>query len=373
MGTPSQSSRGGRADRAAARRSRGAPRRSALALIALLCCTLLLAGVALAVPLAHAAQPADSGALTIVVPAPGGNNVSQGPVGANVSVSASGLASGDSYQLGYAQQSIGCASGFTAVAGTGPLPANGDGSLTATIAWPSDANAVGSSYYLCLSDTTTPTNPNVPSTQVFRVESSSAPSITITTATPPSVTGTATATTPANGTTTVQAGSQVSITGQNFVPDNTQLAAYLTLSGTPSTGELKQGKLGGCAPFSSQGGGTVSTTCTLPTTNTGPWYLIVASTGGSAKFPPALEAAAPLSIVPAPNATATPSVTATASPSPKPSTTPRGGTGGGHTSSGATSNEVAGVIGLSALAIILFVVGVLLLASTLTTPRRPNA
>lgn len=373
MGTRRQGSREGRVDWMAARVGGGAPRRSALALIALLCCTLLLAGLALAVPLAHAAKPADGGTLTIVVPAPDGNNVTQGPVGTNVSVSATSLSGGDSYQLGYAQQSIGCDSGFTAIASTGPLPASDNGNLSATVAWPSDANAVGASYNLCLSDTTTTSNPVVSSTQVFRVEASSAPTIAVTAATPPGSTGTATATTTTNGATTVQAGAQVTISGQNFLPDNTPLAAYLTLSGTPSLGELKQGKLSGCASFNSQNGGSVNTTCTLPTTNTGPWYLIVASTGGPAKFPPALESAAPLNIVPAPNATATPSVTATPSPSPKASATPKGGTGGGHVSSGPTSNEVAGIIGLSALAIILFVAGVLLLASTLTTPRRHNA
>lgn len=345
-------------------------------LVGLMCCLLVLSGLSLAVPLARAATPSNapaaSGTLTIVVPAPS-NGVAVGPVGANVSVTASGLTASDSYQVGYAPHSIGCASGFSALPNTSALSPASDGSLSTTVTWPSSANAVGSSYDLCLRDTTTTTNLDVASTQTFRVESSAPPSITVAEAGPAS----STATTTTTSATTVEAGTQVTITGQNYVPDNTPLAAYITYSSTPTASELSQGKLKQCPAFNSQGGGYFTVTCILPSSNTGPWYLIVASTDGAAKYPPALEAMAALNIVPAPAATATTTPAATASASPKASTTPHGNTGGtgngGKASPGPTGNEVAGIIGLSALAIILFVVGVLLLASTLTTPRRPGA
>lgn len=347
--------------------------RGVLAWVGMLGVAIVVLGLAaVGAPRARAAgqTPADkSGSISIQIPAPSGTTAS-GPVGTNVSFAASGLAAGDTYQLGYALQTVTCDAGFTPFAGVSPFSPGGDGSLSSTISWPSAAGQVGSQYYLCLQDTTTSGTPDVVSTQTFQVNGSTAPSITVAATTPQTGNGQGGN---GNGGTTVPDG-QVTITGKNFL-ENVNLAVYLVNQTKPAPNNLNtQSQLnpdnGG--PITPDSGGNFSATVTLPPGYAKQWTLVVATTDGTDALPPSLMATKQINIVAAATPTPTPSPTATTAPQPSPTASAgTGGTGNG-TNKNVSSATVAGIIGLSALAIILFVAGVLLLSSTLTTPRRPG-
>lgn len=330
-------------------------------------CTLLL----MAVFAAHAAaRPADPrSTLNIVLPKPSAS-VAEGPVGALVSIKAT-LQGTDSFQVGYATQNTGCQNGFTPVASASPQAPSADGTLALTFAWPQDAAAIGTAYYACLQDTTTSTTV-IQSSQVYRVDDASAPSIQVQAAGTGTTGAMGTATiTPGDSGVPMAAGGQATITGANFTPPGAALAAYLTYGATLSPAAIAgQSPLTtvGNAPIVSDGSGAFTTTVLLPQNTIGSsWYLQVVSTDGTAKLLPSLEAAAHVNIAVQPTITPSPPATRTVAPVASRVTQ----AGQPPASGGPSKRAIAGVVALSGLSIVLFIVGVLLLASTVSAPRRP--
>jgi hypothetical protein len=122
-------------------------------------------------------------------------------------------------------------------------------------------------------------------------------------------------------------------------------------------------QVSGTGSFSPDANGAFTATVQLPgATDPGTYYLYAVSADGSDSAPPSLAAFKKISIVERP----TPVPTATA----KAHSTATGGTGNNNTGGGGIhiQNPTA-VLGLGALSIILFVVGVILLASAAGTPR----
>src|SRR5262245_39681151 len=106
---------------------------------------LLGAWVLLAVTILSASPTAyadSSPVLKILTPAPS-NSQAEGPVTTNVTIQAQGLTPGDTFQLGYAQQSGGggCNTVFTAFPNF-TTPVQSDGTFLTTFAWPADVNSV---------------------------------------------------------------------------------------------------------------------------------------------------------------------------------------------------------------------------------------
>jgi hypothetical protein len=309
-------------------------------------------------PGAHATSLADTVSLAILVPNPQ-SNIAEGPVGTNVTLSGQGAQAGHDYQLSYALVRLGCTAGGNL--GNGTVKADASGKFTTTFVWPGSAAAVGSTYVICFKDTAQLGLPT-PSDQSFRVDAASPPSITL--AQVPA--------TPIPGNVKPEgsyyAGDPVQIIGKNFYSNGTQLLAFVNLNQNFAPGDLqsanalKQPNDGALFPADANGSFTV--TVNLPSAIIGNLFLHVVSNDGTGKYLPALIATQPIKIIARPNPTATvaPTVTPTAGVTPTP-----GGSGG--SGNGADRARLLGVISLSGLSILLFILGVYLLTSTGASPR----
>src|SRR5262249_51071005 len=194
---------------------------------ALLSIWVLLAAAGLGMsPTAHADS---SPTLTILVPVPApANSQAEGPVDTNVTIQAQGLPPNDTFQLGYAQAGNGgsCNNGFTGFAGF-TVTAQRDGTFLTTIPWPVDVNAVGTIYYICAQDTTTP-GTTIQSAQTFLIDSAQPPTIEVTPGLGPgNGTPTAAAASPAPTPAGFVPSGQVDIAGQTFSPTGRPLLAIL--------------------------------------------------------------------------------------------------------------------------------------------------
>jgi hypothetical protein len=349
------------------RRDGGRERRGPLARGGLMAALLLLNLTALSalfiagVPTTSAAAASPLGSISIKVPRVS-SGVAQGPVGANVSVEGTGIAD-HTYQLGYATTDSNCATGISLIPGT-TIKASSAGAFSKTFSWPASAGGRGTSYYVCAQDTApiVPPTPSIQSTDLFKVSATDAPSIDVSAA---PVTSTAPAggpvPTPPDG--HFFAGSRVQIVGTNFLPANTQLEAYYTLSGAFSPADPQNFRPlttdAGGTTFTSQNNGGVAVTVTLPNAPIGQVYLHVVSKDYVAgKYPPSMVATQQIQVDRAPTPTpptASPSVQIT------PSVTAGGGNGGGSNSPDPA--RVLAVVGLTGLSIILFIVGIILMTS----------
>src|SRR5262249_58252151 len=104
-----------------------------------------------------------------------------GPVGANVSISATQATAGATFTLGWAAQSDGCVNAsaitnFSDSAAT--VTADSSGNFTATVVWPGDAGTPGAQFAICATDTGDPTDV-ITAAQTFQVLGSSAPAISL--------------------------------------------------------------------------------------------------------------------------------------------------------------------------------------------------
>ena len=341
-------------------------RRLALALTAT-CAMLLALAVAAPAHSAHAATLHDSGALRIVVPS-GNNGSPAGPVGTYVTVQASSLTPNGDYKLGVALQDAGCQGGFTDLGQT--TTADSTGSIVTTFQWPESAKATGSSYVVCAQSQAD--NSFETSDSAFTVLSDKSPSIGIKRVAPPAGTSTPTASTPQplpNG--VFQAGDYVQITGRDFLPGGTGLAVYL------STQQIKTAQdVQSLTPLPTADGSSVSSNASgsfvaivqIPAQTQSPsqYYLYVTSTDGDSttKAPPSLEAYKQILVEPAPAPTATPTNT------PTPTVTATPATGGSSTGGTGGGKPTGAIIALGVASILLFILGVILLASAATTPRQ---
>ena len=160
--------------------------------------------------------------LTIQTPVPSGTT-SEGPVGANVTINGQGFTPSDTLVIGYASVDQGCTAGNIPLSPQVSVPAGGDGSFTSTFAWPSSAANIGASYYVCITDSTTP-GATVQSTQQYKVDASAAPSITLTPGMGPNDA------TPVAGQTAFIIGGQIALTASNYQPGGKALTALLLTS-----------------------------------------------------------------------------------------------------------------------------------------------
>jgi hypothetical protein len=329
---------------------------------------LLLGWVAAGATITVAHADSSTPALAILYPVPA-NGTATGPVGANVTISGTGLAPGDKYILGFATKDTGCAAGFTPIDASGLSP-DANGALSDTFSWPQAAGSPGTSYLVCLQDATHTDVPGVASAQVYLVASASAPAIRVqhppstTTPTPgqPSL--------PALNNSTYYPGSQIRIIGTYFVPGGQQLEVYLNpaAGGVPKTRpDLVTGlqQVGGSLTPDNSGSFTADVSLPDPSqagpgTAPGSYELCVVSGDGDNSNPPSLEACKKITIQAAP--TPTPTSTGTVPPT----ATPGGsGSGGG----GGSIPNLGWAIGLGGLSVVLFFAGVILLASAAAMPR----
>ncbi len=300
------------------------------------------------------AAPLDSGSISILVPAN-----PQGPVGTNLYIRAAGLTPGDAYQLGYAPQSATCAGTVTPISTASPATAESNGAFFSAFAWPPDANAVGTAYYICAQDQTTPTNPPVASADLFTVDSAAAPSIQINAV---DRSGAPLATPPPNN--TLYAGGYAQITGNNFLPGGVQLLVQETAD--PFTASLYNPNralsvVSGSPITTASGSFTI--VVQLPQEQ-GAFYLSVVSADGRIGPPAVLSslvASQQVTISPPP-ATPTPTVSATATATATPTPTP-------SPSRGPSSGQVAAVVGLGSASVLFFLIGIILLVSAAVTSR----
>jgi hypothetical protein len=332
-------------------------RRRAHILFALLLGLLLACIEALpsATPGAHARPLVTAPSLSIVVPAPGSNNIAEGPVGANITVAAQNLAPGDTYHIGYATQDAQCQSGFQNLP---EMPqAAADGTFTQTLVWPTSLNAVGALYYICAQDATTPTNPVAQSQQLFRVEAAQAPSVSVQ-AVSASTSGSST------GPATLYTGVGAAITGKNFVPGGLTLLVYLLTKQVHSAGDLQSTPLNTLdnSPIKTQDSGAVSATVQVPPAITpGRYFLYVVSNDGQGASLPSLVAFTEVMVTPPPTVT----------PTPKPTSTPNSGaTGNGNNPKGFSTKHIIAIVALAVLSLVLIVLGIVLLASAAALPRQ---
>lgn len=316
---------------------------------------------------AHAATPRDStGSLHIAVPTDA-NGGPAGPVGTYVMVVGSSLTPNGTYKMGVALKDAGCQGGYTDL-GLNPLQANARGSLFESVRWPSSINNTGSSYYFCIQDLSG--GGFVQSDSTFTVLGASPPSISVAHAQPTVGPGTPTPST-SRADNVYQYGESAEITGANFLPGGTNLAVYLAtqpitnaktlLSATPL--QTIDG-----STITSDSGGSFTATVKIqpPSQRTASYYLYVVSDDAdtSVNARPSLEAERQIIVQPAP----TPTATATAT-TPPPTATPKNQGGGGNDGGNIGGKRFAAIVGLGVLSVVLFIVGVILLASAATTPR----
>lgn len=314
-------------------------------------------------PAAHAASNAQ---VMILTPVVGSDNSAQGPVGANVTIQASGLTPQTSYTVGVAIAPQGCVSQFINATNQ-PVSADANGSFTTTFLWPKDAAAVGSSYYICVQDATQPVSIALQSLQVYIVRAANAPLIDVKPA-PQSSGGAGTPTTgpiPPQGSNRFYAGEQVTITGQNFVPGGQNLSAYLTTQKITDASQLQSATalqtLDGSAIVPDNNGSFSTTVVLTQNASPGKYYVYIVSQDTQSGALPSLMAEKSITIIPQP--TPTPTVTV----APTPTSTP-GGAGTSTTGSNSPSN-LGAIIGLGVTSALLFIIGVILLASAAAMPR----
>ncbi len=293
---------------------------------------------------------ADSPELQIVVPVPSSSAVAQGPVGTNVSITAQiPTAPNDSYQIGWAPQSGTCATNFSATS-LAPIAADGSGNLSATFAWPNNANTIGASYYVCALDATNPGNGYFQSAQLFQVAASSKPSITVSGQSSTGLKG-------------IFVGGTLQLNGDQFLPGGTKLYVFLNSSQAFAPSDLQPNQAlpttEGSDITSGDDGGFSATVKVPDDSQAGALFLHVVSSDGTPDFPPALVATKQITIALAPTPTPNPTPTLPANP------------GGGGQSN--TNGSMPAIIGLGVLSVVLFVLGVILIATVATSPSPGNS
>jgi hypothetical protein len=297
-------------------------------------CALLAALVALSLlgiaPAdAHAHDEGNQATLSIQRP-------NSGPVGAHVVGAAKYFTSSHTFALGYILSGNNCLLNFTAIPDASTFTVKSDGTATFTFVWP--ATDTGT-YFVCARDVANVTIPPVQSNNHFVVLGTTAPAIEVTSA--PGDSGTPTPT----SNDTYYPGSEVQVTGTNFLPGGTTVGVFY--SGVQS--EL--GTLLSSGINADTQGGFI-TTVKLPDFRTGVLYLHAATLDASNGLPPSLQADAQITVSLAPTATTTPSPTPSPTATVPPTTTTPPTTG-----NGGDGPRTAGIVGLSSLSVLLLGLG----------------
>ncbi|MGH7194747.1 MAG: hypothetical protein ACREJM_14605, partial [Candidatus Saccharimonadales bacterium] len=207
---------------------------------------------------------------------------------------------------------------------------------------------------------------------IYTVRAGSAPSITVKAAPATASNGSGTqAPIPPQGPNQYYPSSQITITGRNFVPGGQPLSVYLSTQKITTLSQLQsaqQLQTTDGSPITPDNNGSFTATVTLPAAPgavPGSYYVYVTSQDTqNGTTLPSLIAGKSITIVqqPAP----TPTVTV-APPTATVRSTPTGSGGSGGTSGGPQNLGV--VIGLGVTSVLLFVIGVILLASAAAMPR----
>jgi hypothetical protein len=338
-----------------------------LALIAAVAILGMLPSTLLRAETARADSP---GTLSILFPVPG-SGTSLGPVGTHVTVTGTGFTANLALQLGAATHDVGCTpSGFQPFGNPGfSVTADGSGTFQTTFQWPSSLAFSGTVYYICAED---PSSALTQSQTTFTVAGTQGPAITGSKPVPGPTPGPGT---PALPTTGYYPGSTIEIDGSNFLPDNTTILAYLTTSqiSQPSdfTSAVPLTAVGG-QPITSTNNGQVTATVQIPSDQTpGNYFLYLVSADGRANdqqiaLPSLIAGSAVINVTTAP---AAPTATATTTAA-TPTNAPRGSTTGTGGTPPDKPEKLIAVFGLGALSVVLFIIGVILLASAATLPRQ---
>lgn len=245
-----------------------------------------------------------------------------GPVGEHAQVQGSNFPDG-AYDLVLALGDVNndatvCSSSTIPV---GPTVSASGGAFTANFDWPAAANQVNSTYSICALNDSDHSVASHQDTGPFTVLSANAPSISISSA-------------------TVAAGGKITVTGQNFVPEQTVTVYVAPCSscGAPKTVNVNVNSSGHTS-------GTFSTTLTLP-----------ASTAPNSYFVGAISANGVLSadeqslaVGAAPTATPTATGTATAGLT---ATTTANGSGGGSGGDNSGTLIILGIVAVVILAVL---------------------
>lgn len=306
------------------------------------------------------ADPADpsAGSMHVVVPAPlTDNKTVQGTVGTNVSISAGQATANATYNLGWASQATGCASPITPFTDTPSVTADDGGNFAATFAWPDAAGTPGALYVICASDSANPTDV-ITADQVFQVLSSSSPMITLTQAPSSTTSGKK-----------FNAGGPVEVRGSGFYPQGTAIAFFVTSRSTFAPQDYQSDnalKTEDGSPVTSDGQGQFTAVVTLPNLIIGQLFMHAVSTDailtGQNAFPPSLTATRAIQII---QAEATPTVQPSPTPKTQKDVTPPGAKNTDHT------RRIVAIATLGVLSIILFIIGGILVASSVIGPRTP--
>ncbi|HLJ80369.1 MAG TPA: hypothetical protein VKT52_02710, partial [Ktedonobacterales bacterium] len=339
--------------------------RMALPLLASLALILVWGLASITLAKVPAARASGNATVAIIVPQPDSSGNARGPVGAYVSISAQNLNAQDTYVIGVGLSSVGCSAQFIPSGSQGVAP-DTNGNLVTTIIWPSAANAVGSSYYICVQDHSQPGSPAIQSTDTYTVRAGNPPSISIAPAALPNGTP---GPIPPQGSNSYYAGSQITITGQNYVPGGEPLAIHL-LSRPPTDQNdiLNAPTLPPTdnSTIVADPNGSFTTTVALPVPQTSlpaKFYVYVVSQdqqqfqGGTTY--PSLIADKSITIVAQPSPTPTVTVAPTSTPAHTVTTT--------NNDNGPPN--LGAVIGLGVTSALLFIIGVILLASAASMPR----
>jgi hypothetical protein len=310
--------------------------------------------------LARTANADSPGTLAIIVPNPTSSNTSLGPVGTNVTITGTGLTASDTYQIGFATQDATCTSGFQAF-GNVSVTTDTSGNFATTFAWPSSLANVGTVYYICAEDAASSL---VQSQTTFTVAGAQPPTITAKSVPGPTP-GPGTPSVPTTG---FYPASTVEIDGTSFLPGATNLVAYLASSQVQKPSDLSSAvqlsPVGGQA-ITSSSNGQVTAMVQIPFSQApGNYFLYLVSSDSQADALPSLMASVAISVAMAPTPTATPTTVVT------PTNTPSTSTIVPSTPAGPSPAKLVAIFGLGALSVVLFIIGVILLASAAALPRQ---
>lgn len=260
-----------------------------------------------------------------------------GPVGEHAQVQGSNFPDGV-YDLVLAAGDVNadstvCSSGTIPVGS--PVTASG-GSFTASFDWPSAANSVNTAYSICALNDGDHSVASTLDSGPFTVLSAGAPIIAISAS-------------------SIAAGGNITVTGQNFVPEQSVLIYIAPCSscGAPKTASASVTSAGHNA-------GTFSVKLTIPTSTSPSGYFVGAISGNGV-----LSAAEQsLTVVDAPTPTATATATATANPT---ATSAAGGT----TPGGSNGNNSGLLIAVGVIAVVLLAIIAGLIAFLATRRATP--
>jgi len=288
---------------------------------------------------------AAGGTIQIISPLYGG--VAEGPVGAEVNLQGANWPPNTQVDLNAADvhgdtsglTGSACVNNSVTLFTLGEATSDGSGNIATTILWSASAGFAGHSYWVCGTANTITT----PGVSAYKVLSGSAPSVAI-------------------NVSQAAAGSNITVTGQNWLPANQQIQVTIAPS---ITGQPPYSSTATTTPGSN---GSISVSVQVPTAASAGTTLYVSAQNLGSNNPGSLHTQPTNTPQFTVTAQPTPTPTPTTTPSPTPTNAPSatsvagngGGSNGGANGSGGSGSSSGGA---SSLAILLVVLVVILLAA----------